>query len=277
MVPEAWLENSFINSGMAYATWSNGFKSGFHEPSGVDGLLVVEPESLENREIGFKIDALDHSLRFNVAVYSMIFENMQLITVGLDSANSLVVTAQNAGKSMIEGGEIEVLWLPSPAMLVSLSYSNNNYKFLEFDDVALTPLAVSGETVVLDRSDEEFAVSPRQSAALGVQYSIVSDLGLFVPRFDLSYKGETYMGFDDGSWEVAKSNPGAVYTDDYVLLDARLSWTNNNDDLSIAVYGKNLTDERYDIGAVATGESLGTFARVLGEPRIYGVEVRKTF
>ncbi|WP_414729734.1 TonB-dependent receptor [Zhongshania aliphaticivorans] len=277
LVPDAWLDGSFISSGMAYATWSNGFKSGFHEPSGVDGLLVVEPESLENREIGFKVDALEHSLRVNVALYSMTFENMQLITVGLDSANSLVVTSQNAGKSMIEGGEIEILWLPSPEMLVSLTYSNNNYKFLEFDDVALTPLAVSGEKVVLDRSDEEFAVSPRQSASLGVQYTIVSDIGLIVPRFDLSYKGETYMGFDDGSWEVTKTNPGAVYADDYILLDARLSWTNINDDLSIAAYVKNLTDERYDIGAVATGESLGTFARVLGEPRFYGVEVRKTF
>ena len=79
VLPESLLENSLVDSAMVYATWSNGFKSGFHEPSGVDGLAVVEPELLENREIGFKIDALERSLRFNVALYAMTFENMQLI------------------------------------------------------------------------------------------------------------------------------------------------------------------------------------------------------
>ena len=268
ILPEQWLSDSFLDSAMVYATWSNGFKSGFHEPSGVDGLAVVEPELLENREVGFKIDAFERSVRLNIALYSMVFENMQLITVSVDSANSLIVTSQNAGEATIEGGELELTWLPTPNTMISLSYSNNNYSFVEFEDTALKPLALSGTAVPIDRSDEEFAVSPRQTAALGIQHMFATPVGLFTPRVDFSYKGEIYMGLDDASWEVAKRNPGLVYADDYVLVDLRLGWSNLDNDLMVAAYVKNATDERYDIGAVATAESLGTYAQALGDPRL---------
>lgn len=276
-VPGDWLADTPLDSLLVYGTWSNGFKSGFLEPSGRDGLQVVEPETLENREIGFKIDALQRSLRLNVALYSMIFENMQLITVGVDSANTLVVTSTNAGESMIEGGELELTWLPSPQLLFTFSYSNNNYKFLEFMDQDLASLAISGTSVPIDRSDEQFPVSPEKTASFGAQYTFDTALGLFVPRVDISYKSEIYLGFDNGSWDVEDTNPEGVYADAYTLVDARFTWINNADDLSVAAFVKNATDERYEIGAVATGDSIGTFAQALGNPRFYGIEVRKSF
>ncbi len=276
-VPSEWLDDNALNSLLVYGTWSNGFKSGFLEPSGQDGLVVVDPEKLENREIGVKIDAFERSLRLNIALYSMIFEDMQLITVKTDSANTLVVTSQNAGESVIEGGELELMWIPTAQMMVTLSYSNNNYKFKEFVDQDLTALATQGRSVEIDRSDEQFPVSPEQTASLGMQYTFVTPVGLITPRIDFSYKSEIYLGFDNGSWDVRHTNPEGVYSDAYTLFDARVTWNNNEDDLSISAYVKNATDERYDIGAVATGDSIGTFAQALGNPRFYGVELRKTF
>ncbi|WP_372798056.1 TonB-dependent receptor [Litorivivens sp.] len=276
-VPSEWLDDNALNSLLVYGTWSNGFKSGFLEPSGQDGLVVVDPEKLENREIGVKIDAFERSVRLNIALYSMIFEDMQLITVKTDSANTLVVTSQNAGESVIEGGELELMWIPTAQMMVTLSYSNNNYKFKEFVDQDLTALATQGRSVEIDRSDEQFPVSPEQTASLGMQYTFVTPVGLITPRIDFSYKSEIYLGFDNGSWDVRHTNPEGVYSDAYTLVDARVTWNNNEDDLSISAYVKNATDERYDIGAVATGDSIGTFAQALGNPRFYGVELRKTF
>ena len=131
--------------------------------------------------------------------------------------------------------------------------------------------------MIIDRSDEQFPVSPEQTASLGVQYTFVTSVGLITPRIDFSYKSDIYLGFDNGSWDVRHTNPEGVYADAYTLVDARLSWTNNDDDLSVSAYIKNATDERYEIGAVATGDSIGTFAQALGDPRFYGVEVRKSF
>ncbi len=276
-VPEDLLGDGFVDSLLVYGTWSNGFKSGFLEPSGVDGLVVVKPELLENRELGFKIDALQRSLRVNIALYSMIFQDMQLITVGVDSAGALVVTTDNAGESIIEGGELEVTWLPGPNWMLSFSYSNNNYKFEEFMDQDLASLAILGQNVPVDRSDEQFPVSPEVTASFGVAYTIATDWGLFSPRIDFSYKDEIYLGFDDGAWKVRESNRKGVYADAYTTVDARINWQNNDGDLNISAYIKNLTDERYFIGAVATGDSIGNFSQALGEPRFFGVEVRKQF
>ncbi|WP_289083641.1 TonB-dependent receptor [uncultured Spongiibacter sp.] len=275
--PEELLDGSLINSAMVYATWSNGFKSGFQEPFGLDGLSVVEPEELENREVGIKIDALERSLRVNLAAYSMTFQNMHLITVNVDSNNTLVVGSQNAGESLIEGAELEVMWFPSMNTMVNFTYSNNNYRYEEFMDNDLKSLALRGEFVPIDRSDEEFAVSPEETAALGIQYTLNTEFGRFVPRLDASYKSDIYLGLDRGAWEASKRKEALTYADAYVLFDARLSWSNDADDLSVAAYVKNLTDERYDIGAVAAGDSIGTLTTVLGDPRTYGIELRKTF
>ncbi len=277
ILPEHWFDGGILTSAMMYGTWSFGFKSGFHEPTGVDGLTEVAPEELENREIGIKIDALERSLRLNIALYSMTFTNMQLITVNVDSANSLVVTSQNAGESTINGGELEALWLPSENMALSFTYSNNNYKYNTFMDNDLAALALRGEFVPIDRSNEDFAVSPETSASIGAQYTIVTDYGLFTPRIDVSYKSEVYMGLDAGSWEVAKANPDLIYASAYSLIDARLSWNDPMADLRVSAFVKNLTDKRYDIGAVGTADSLGTFTRALGDPRTFGIEIRKDF
>ncbi|MFT5033094.1 MAG: iron complex outermembrane receptor protein [Bacteroidia bacterium] len=104
-------------------------------------------------------------------------------------------------------------------------------------------------------------------------------------RVDGSYTGETYMGCDDGAWTAQRKDSDTANADAYLLVDARFTWRNNDNDLTISLFGylaiwlfgKNITDERFLIGSVAIGDSLGTFTQTLGEPRFYGVEMRKTF
>ena len=115
------------------------------------------------------------------------------------------------------------------------------------------------------------------TAAFGAQYTFITQNSVFTPRLDVSYKSEVYMGLDDASWDVAKRDPGSIYAKATTLVDARFSWFMPDRDLTISAYIKNLTDKRYDIGAVATASSLGTYVQVLGEPRMFGIEARQTF
>lgn len=275
-VPESPLIGTPIDSALIYFTWSNGFKSGFLEPKGADGLVTVKPELLENFELGTKFDLFNSTLRVNAAIYEMYFDNMQLITVGVDSTNSLVVTSTNAGRSKINGAELEVSWLPVANLLISLSYSNNNYQFLEYQELDLLDLVLGTETVV-DRSDENFPKSPEQTAALGVQYSWRLAGGTLTPRVDVSYTGEIYHGFDNGAWDARKTNPDSVMADEYTLIDARVSWENQHGDLRIAAWINNVSDERYLNGWNASADSVGNFVEIVGEPRMYGIEVQKRF
>ena len=270
------LENSAFDALMIYGTWSNGFKSGFGEPLLTDGLQVIEPETVENWEIGFKADLFSRALRLNAASYYMIFHNMQLNTVGTDSQSNLAVTHQNAGESTIQGAELELVWMPSANWMINLNYSNNNYRFTEFSEPDLITLALSGEKVSIDRTDEEFPLSPEESANASVQHSADYRWGRLTSRLDVSYKSDIYHGLDRGSWLASRRDKELAYSEPYSLLGARLTWLSPEEDLSLTLYGKNLLDKRYFFGT-SVGDSLGTFNRLIGEPRTYGLIIRKQF
>lgn len=268
---------SFINSVMFYGTISEGFKSGFFEPRGVDGLVLLEPERVLNRELGIKVDALQRRLRFNTAVYQMDFKNMQLVQVGTDSEGGIAIGFENAGESTISGIEIETQYMPYPGVLVSATFSHNDYEFVEFVDADFMDLSLRNERNLIDRSDEPFPVTPETSASLGLQYAFQTSVGVFTPRLDASYKGEIYYGVDRGAYEALQRDKSLVTSKPYTLLDARVSWLNNDGDVNVALFVKNLTDERYYIGGQATGDVVGTFAKTVGVPRIVGLQLRKEF
>ena len=271
------LEDTFIDVATTYITWSNGFKSGFSEPRGADGLVRIEPEEVENLEIGLKTDLFDRSMRFNVAAYRTDYTNIQLVTVSADSAGNLAVVFTNAGEAVIEGFEMELSWLPIPGSMITLNYSNNNYYYEEFQDTELLELQLSQNSVPVDRSSEPFPATPGESASLGLMFSYPTDFGIITPRLDISYKGPVFFGLDASSAEVYRDNPDLAGADEYVLADFRLTWMNNDGDTRITGYVKNIADERYIIGTVAVTDSIGTFNQAYGDPRTYGVEISRSF
>lgn len=274
--PEEILEGDAISSAMTYITYSTGFKSGFFEPRGVDGLQKIEPEVVNNAEAGVKIDALEHSLRVNVAAYHMRYENMQLIQTSTDSAGTLSTVFANVGEALIQGIEAELTWTPSASWLVHMTFSDNTYTYKEFDDRDIFQLFMGG-TGTIDRTDERLPVSPDTTASLAVQYTFETSSGALTPRMDISYKSDVYLGFDHGSWLVYQQDKDKVTASAYSLVNLRLTWQNIEGDLSLSAYIKNAADERFDIGAVSIGDTLGNFNRVYGEPRMYGVSMRKLF
>ncbi|MFT5575867.1 MAG: iron complex outermembrane receptor protein [Bermanella sp.] len=276
IVPDEMLNDDILSSAMTYVTYSTGFKSGFFEPRGVDGLQQIEPEVVNNAELGIKIDAFDRTLRVNVAAYNMLYENMQLIQTSTDSAGTLATVFANVGESLIQGIEAELTWLPSVSWQVNMSFSDNSYSYKEFDDRDIFKLFV-GSSGTIDRTDERLPVSPDTTASMALQYILDSSVGTFTPRIDISYKSDVYLGFDHGAWLVYQQDEDKVTAPAYSLINLRFSWLNTKGDLSMSAYIKNAADKRFDIGAVSIGDTLGNFNRVYGEPRMYGVTVRKTF
>lgn len=267
------LGDGFFSSVTLYTTYSDGFKSGFFEPRVQDGLQQVEPEEVKNLEFGYKIEALERSLRINGAIYTMEFTNQQLIQVQTDSADNLAVVFDNAGNSEIKGTEVEIQWIPSANLLVNLSASYNDYSFTDFSDRDLLQASL-GNTVIVDRTDEPFPVSPEKTLSLGVQYTWDTSIGSFTPRIDASYKSEIYLGLDRGSFEAYERDPDLAGDDAKTLVDLRFSWASLDYRTSVAAFVKNATDERYLPGAASVGSSLGTFFSFYGEPRTYGMEFR---
>jgi outer membrane receptor protein involved in Fe transport len=276
-LPEQWLSGIALDNVLTYVTWSNGFKSGFFEPRVTDGLVLVKQETVENREIGFKIEGFDRRVRLNAAAYSMVYKNLQLINVSTDSQGNLAVVFDNVARARIDGGELELTWLPRPDWLANLSYSENRYNYLEFVDRDLAALAIQRQVVPIDRTDEPFPVSPERTVNFGVQYMRETDVGRFVPRLDLTYKSEIFLGLDHGSALAFERDRDLAGFGPTVVFDLRLGWTNLGEDLSVAAFAKNLSDVRYLSGTASVADSVGTFNQTYFDPRRYGIEMRKTF
>ena len=274
-LPESLLDNSFFDSGMIYASYAEGFKSGTFEPIGVDGQATIEPEKVENYELGFKLDFLDARMRLNGAFFRTNFDDMQLRQVVLDGGGTPRVVLRNASKTRITGTELEWTWTPIDNLLLIATASFNDYEYLDFDEQQLSTrqLLTQQPLPIADRTGEPFAEVPETTYSFGVQYTHTSQIGTFVPRLDYSYVDEIFMGLDAG----AGQNTDQATFDDYALINARLGWRSPAGAFEGALYVSNLTDELYYFGAAAVGDSTGAFQTTSAPPRMYGVELRYVF
>ncbi len=274
-LPDAIVDNGIIDAGMFYASYAEGFKSGTFEPIGVDGQATVEPETVENYELGFKLDFLDGRMRLNGAMFRTDFDDMQLRQVVLDSAGTPRVVLRNASKTRIEGFELEWTWTPLDNLLLIATGSFNDYEYLEFTEQQFSTRALLSQAPlpVVERTAEPFAEVPETTYSFGVQYTLVTGFGSFIPRLDYSYVDEIFMGLDAG----AGQNRDQSTFDDYGLVNARVGWTSPDARFEAALYATNLTDELYYFGAAAVGDSTGDFMTTTAPPRMYGLELRYNF
>lgn len=274
-LPGSLIDDSFVDSGMFYLTYAEGFKSGTFEPVGVDGQATVEPETVDNIELGFKLDLLNSRMRFNGAVYRTDFDDMQLRQVVLDSSNTPRVVFRNASKTEITGLELEWSWAPVDNLLLTATGSFSDFEYVEFKEQQFSTKALLSlqPLPLVDRTREPFAEVPETTYSFAVQYTLDTDFGTFIPRLDYSYADEIFMGLDAG----AGQNEDQSTFDDYSLVNFRLGWISPEAQFEAALYVTNLTDELYYFGAAAVGDSTGTFTTSTGPPRMYGLELRYNY
>lgn len=274
-LPDSLLADSGIDSAMFYLGYGEGFKSGTFEPIGVDGQATVEPELVANYEFGFKLDFLDSRMRLNGALFRTNFDDMQLRQVLLDSGGTPRVVLNNASETRIIGGELEWSWAATDSLLLIATGSYNDYKYLDFEETQFSSRALFAQEPlpIVDRSDETFAEVPELTYTLGIQYTLDTDWGTFIPRADYSYVDEIFMGLDAGSGQ----NPDQSTFDDYGLLNLRLGWLSPEGHFEGALYVTNATDEFYYMGAAAVADSTGAFQTTSAPPRLYGLEFRYNF
>jgi iron complex outermembrane receptor protein len=90
-------------------------------------------------------------------------------------------------------------------------------------------------------------------------------------RFAVNYDYVDKVDFRPGTpTESSVTQPA------YGLLDGRITWNIEKQQLSIAVFGKNLTNKRY-LTSATNLQSLGYNIGFTGDPRTFGIQVRKTF
>jgi len=278
-----------IDAGTVYLTYSEGFLSGGLSEAPSGELENFKPEEVSNWELGFKLDLLDSTLRVNGALYYSDYKNRQLTSLVINpDTNSPAPATINAAKSSIKGFELETMWYPIEKLQLTLNMTFNDGDIQEFDDTQLTigdrgvPPAAGCTRADLafllvdscpnDRSDENLPRLPEQTYYAAVEYAFETSLGTVIPRLQFSYKSDIDYCFDSAS-----CRSGLWLEDEQLDLSARITWLSQDEKWVGALYGTNLTEENYIVGASALVESEGVGGFANATPRTYGMELQYRF
>jgi len=246
----ASIQYRWNESVMTYLSWSQGFKSGgFNQRYNLappDNLPVAfDEEKAETIEFGIKTE-IGANLRVNAAVFTTDYDDMQL-TYRL----GIVPLLFNAGKSTIEGAEVELTYAPGGLIVeASAGYLDN-----EFDEIAVVP----GTTQTVG-PENTLPFAPEWQANLGVGYDFQIGNATLTPRVNLSYTSEQFFDAAN-SIEVAQLK-------DVTLVNASLTLELGAWRFRAGV--NNATDERYRVaGNSSFSTSAGYAEAIYSRPRNY--------
>lgn len=239
---------------MAYATVSEGFKSGgYNDALGDASNIAFDPETLWNYEIGLKTNLADRRVILNLAAYYMDWKKIQ---IRVDNPNTPTYDPNilNAGAAHTTGFEAEIEALPTDNLRLGAGISVIDAKY----DEGTLP---SGERL------RTIPFAPTYSGDLNAEYRIPLAHGTLVMLGEAVIRGEAYLTQD---------NSPDGKQDAYQLYNARLGYESQGGKWSVFLWGKNLTDEKvvqrlfdlYDVDVVGQ-----KFAE-LNDPRTYGLTFR---
>jgi iron complex outermembrane receptor protein len=291
--PRVGAQYSF-DSGMAYVTYSEGFRSGGFNgrASAPDNTGPYDPESVKSWEAGAKFTMFDNRFQLNLAAFTVKYEDKQedIVKPGEDGQATLTVV-QNASSATMEGLEMDFTWV----LTEGLSLRGN----IGLLDASYDDFLTSSATGTVDLSGVSLRRAPDMTAGLGMVFERQMAEGhWFVATVNYTWKDDYYISAsaDGGDKTIPAALGGAGYVDNpskvdaFGLLDASINWETEN--FTISLFGKNLTDETYlmsflDVGGnnVATSATDTTPVYAPGSwsfgtpnrPRYFGAEIQIKF
>lgn len=249
---------------MMYFATRTGFRAGGFNSSANNaaGLTPFDPEEVTDYEIGVKSewDLNGTYVRTNLAVYHQAYDDIQR-TIILPVDGVPITSIFNAASADVNGGELELFVKPSDSfeLIASAAYTDTKYtKFLE-----------NTGTTIIDRSGNTFAYIPEWTYRLGMRWKFHVGEQEISTSWDYSWQDHIYL---------AEFNSPLNDQGSYGLLSARIEAKNVfSSGVDIAVYGRNMTDERYYMSGGDSYSSLGVIYKSVGQPSMYGVEISYRF
>lgn len=254
---------------MLYGSVSTGYRAGaFTAPGNSNVISTVaantaaftpySPEKVTNYEVGFKGDFLDRRLRVNGAAFYMDYKDVQVRV--RDLVNGVLVTlVRNAASATLYGGELEVTAVPIDHLTLNGTAGYLHARYNQYR-------ALDSAGNLLDLSSQPFA-APKWTFDVSATYAIPLADGEL--RLSGNYAYLSTTNFAPGTLPAS-----SVSQPSYGLLNGRISWHIESQNLDISVFGKNLTDKHYIVSAFSAGVYNGVN---IGDPRTFGIQVRKTF
>jgi len=255
--PRASLAYKFTPDVLGYVSFSRGFRSGGFNgrPTSVEEIGAYDPEYLNAYEAGLKT-VLGGRVTLNVSAFRNDYTDQQLLVSTVSPTTGLIVVrTDNAGKSRIQGIEVETDVRVSRGLRLSGSFGYLDAKYLRYTSV------IGG--VPTDVSFRNPKQAPDLTASGSIVYSTaVSDAIDASFRLDAAYRSLTYIDVE---------NTPILRAPDHAILNASAEFTLPARGLSLRLAVDNITDKRVLTAGYDASTSFGFVEGYFNDPRRYSV------
>lgn len=283
--PDAKFDRASWNLGLEYQatsdlmvyvvareSWRAGGINGVAPPALSATLTNTDkfkPEVAQDFEAGLKYNGRlgDARTRLYLSAYTMKVENVQRALFPTNPVNpalgSIAVTV-NVPEARIKGLELETGIEPTSWLNIGVSGAFTDSKFTKNQTLVFGNPTTFGPVADTPRwSGSAYAV---------VTVPLANDMG------DVRLRGDVY-----GQTSFYFSNTAASITPQtklpgYSITNFRIDWDNiAGSGLGVGFWMRNAFNEKYYVGGLAQGSSLGVNSTNVGRPRMYGAEIMAKF
>ena len=288
ITPLVTLEYNMDNA-LAYLTYTRGFKSGGYNFPAVSTPDGLEPEILDMVELGLKGDYLDSTLRVNAALYYYDYSDLQ-VTRASDTGGA--PTTENAAEAELYGLDLDVTWLVTEAFSINAGLNLLDSEYKDYTPAPPVYNAIlDGTFGTANPTPGMTSISPANPnhapfnsfTADGESLLRAADYSYFITAaYEFQIEGGripvslTYSYTDDYNFDFP-IDPVAenwLHQDGYGLVNGRIGYEHHDDSISVALWGRNLTDEEYFNEVAGNVMGLRGFWAM---PRTFGVDVEYSF
>ncbi|BFM18177.1 TonB-dependent receptor [Maricurvus nonylphenolicus] len=255
---------------MLYATYSKGSLGGGFNFGPANAAQAAtdsfDQENADNFEVGIKGSAWDNRLQYTASAFYIDYQDLQV--QGVNSSGATITT--NASDATSQGVELELTALVAEGLTLNANYAYVDATFdaycEEAVDNSLTGAACTAAGGI-DNKGNQLEYSSEHVFNFSAEYVMaLADAGDLIFATNYSYSSDQYFGPDNTSGQDA-----------YDLIDASVAFESADGNWFVSVWGKNLTDEGYNVDFIDYGSTSDGAAYVQGSPRTYGATVTWTY
>ena len=252
------------DSTLAYASISNGFKSGGFVGDITLQEILQEPydeETLTATEVGIKSDLLDGTLRWNTSAFYYDYQDiiLALTITGAGHLDTFLIN-DNGADATIYGVESDLWWSPTDNLDIKLGFTILE---TEFEAIEVQPFDVSDD---VDGSELPYAPDFSANGLIRYEDSLTDNL-LWSAQVDFTHRADHY----------AESQNSAInQLDGYTLFNLRFGLTSVDESWSAAIWMKNVADKEY-YQYLNDLQGLGSVLTTPGASQTYGLDVSFRF
>jgi iron complex outermembrane receptor protein len=236
-VPRFVARYEFSPNNNAYASYSEGFKSGTFDASSLAGAgAPVDPEKVKAYEAGIKTSPTPRT-RLNLAVFRYDYSKLQVVVISTSQGLSFS-RLQNAADARIYGAELEGAFQVTDDFRVGLTMSHLDTRFGSFPNASVSePRMVNGlpsgnVTVTRDVTGNRLIRAPNWTVGLSANYSVAAFGGDVTIDGSLFHSTKFYVDINNREHQPA-----------YTVVNATVTWRDRDRGLWASLQGRNLTDE----------------------------------